>query len=235
MFLLIAICSNAIAQIGIVWHTSPPVSDGFLWFLGSANMDADPGEELVYYNNDDPRRILILDGATGSVDWYSGDFNTVTIAGYNFSGNEGHGKNFGFSPFCDINGDGVKEITFWGRINAIDPFELFVVGVSGATSADDTMPELNEVPELGQNFPNPFNPTTTIKYSIPADGMVSLTIYDIRGRQVRTLINEYQKSGSNEIQWDGRDNKGASIASGTYFYQLSIDGKSQSKKMLVLK
>jgi hypothetical protein len=89
--------------------------------------------------------------------------------------------------------------------------------------------------QLQQNFPNPFNPSTTIQYSVAADGPVSLLILDVRGQRVRNLVDEYHAAGNYELQWDGKDNQGASVASGTYFYQLTVGNEKQAKKMLTLK
>ncbi len=82
---------------------------------------------------------------------------------------------------------------------------------------------------LYQNFPNPFNPVTNIKYEIPKDVNVSIKIYDILGREVFSF-NEYKKAGSYEVQFDGSD-----FASGMYFYKLETDGFSDTKKMVLLK
>lgn len=83
---------------------------------------------------------------------------------------------------------------------------------------------------LYQNYPNPFNPTTTITYTIPKDGMVTLKIYDVLGREVETLVSEVEKMGRYEATFDG-----SRLASGVYFYRLTAPGIMQVKKMLLLK
>ncbi len=83
---------------------------------------------------------------------------------------------------------------------------------------------------LSQNYPNPFNPTTTIKYSIPAASIVSLKIYDILGKEVADLVNEYKNSGTYEVEFNA-----ANLSSGTYFYQLKSGNYTQTKKLLLLK
>ncbi len=88
---------------------------------------------------------------------------------------------------------------------------------------------------LHQNYPNPFNPTTTITYSLPRSADVQLDIYNILGRRVVRLVNEFQKAGEHTIQWNGRDRRGNEAASGIYFYRISADDRVQSKKMLLLK
>jgi hypothetical protein len=88
---------------------------------------------------------------------------------------------------------------------------------------------------LDQNVPNPFNPTTTISFTLPQRELVTLSIYDAAGTLVRTLVNEVRGYGKNEVTWDGRDNAGATVGSGVYFYRLTAGKFSESKKMVMLK
>jgi len=89
--------------------------------------------------------------------------------------------------------------------------------------------------ELSQNYPNPFNPSTTISYSIPENSVVSIKIYDMLGREVKTLVNEEQSSGVHQIVWRGDNNYGSRVASGTYFYRAVLGKHTAVKKMLLLK
>jgi hypothetical protein len=84
--------------------------------------------------------------------------------------------------------------------------------------------------ELNQNYPNPFNPSTNITYAIPQDGYVSLKIYDVLGREVKTLVNEFKKADMHIVNVDGRD-----LSSGIYYYKLSVAGYSEIKKMMYIK
>jgi len=89
---------------------------------------------------------------------------------------------------------------------------------------------------LFQNTPNPFNPKTTIAYAVPdGGGHVMVEVYDVSGRHVRTLVDEFQTAGERSVEWDGRDDGGAPMASGVYFYRLSAPGIEESRKMLLLK
>ena len=83
---------------------------------------------------------------------------------------------------------------------------------------------------LGQNYPNPFNPSTNIKYSIPADGNVTLKIYDILGEEVSTLVNEFQQAGTFDVVFDG-----SNLSSGVYYYQLTSGELTSTKKMMLTK
>ena len=86
------------------------------------------------------------------------------------------------------------------------------------------------------NYPNPFNPETTFRYSLKTDSKVELTIYNIRGQRVNRLVSEVRKAGIHETTWKGQDSSGKQVASGVYFCKLSIDGEStQIRKVLLLK
>ena len=89
---------------------------------------------------------------------------------------------------------------------------------------------------LHQNVPNPFNPTTVIHYDIPDDGVsVSLQVFDVGGRLVRTLVNDKQNAGKKMSRWDGRDSRGNFVCSGVYFYRLTAGNRTLTKKMVLLK
>ena len=92
---------------------------------------------------------------------------------------------------------------------------------------------------LAQNYPNPFNPSTTIAFELPGTAgeklPVSLTVYDIRGRCVRTLVNSAFEPGYYRIHWDGRSDRGLRVSSGIYLYTLRADGSEATRKMTILK
>ena len=97
---------------------------------------------------------------------------------------------------------------------------------------------LSSIPEefsLGQNYPNPFNPITQMEYSLPQSSKVIISIYNVLGQEIKTLVNKEQDYGYHYVSWDGTDRLGKSVASGVYFTQMRSDGFSQSKKMLLLK
>jgi hypothetical protein len=92
--------------------------------------------------------------------------------------------------------------------------------------------------ELTQNYPNPFNPSTTINYNVDASGMVSLKVYDIMGRLVRTLVEGHRSSGNlagYNVVWDGKDSQGQQVSAGLYIYSLQTPGGNMTKKMVLLK
>jgi hypothetical protein len=89
--------------------------------------------------------------------------------------------------------------------------------------------------EVSQNYPNPFNSMTLIRYSLPRDYQVEISLYNILGQKVRTLTNEYQTSGYKGIAWDGKDDRGQDVGSGIYFYQVKAGDLSCTRKLLLLK
>jgi hypothetical protein len=88
---------------------------------------------------------------------------------------------------------------------------------------------------LLRNYPNPFNPATRIQFTLPRDAQVSLRVFDVQGRLVRTLIDSYVAAGPRTVDWDGKDNSGATLASGTYFLRLQGGGTYLSRTVNLVK
>ena len=88
---------------------------------------------------------------------------------------------------------------------------------------------------LSDAYPNPFNPTTTLTFSVPMEGFVSLNIYDITGRLVSTLVDGNLEQGYHSIIWNGMDSNGHAVSSGMYIYSLKGEGVSITKKMVMMK
>lgn len=117
----------------------------------------------------------------------------------------------------------------WGlRVVEYDP----TLGVEGK----DVTIIMPEDYRLEQNYPNPFNPSTTISYFLPVRSRISLTVYDVLGREVRTLINNDElQAGVGQTVWDGRDNAGHPVSTGTYFYTLKFGNFEKTNKMMLIK
>ena len=93
-----------------------------------------------------------------------------------------------------------------------------------------------KIPKLIGNYPNPFNPTTTISFSIPVESIVDISVFNIKGQKVKTLINNEYSKGSHSVFWNGDDDSGKVISSGIYYYQLKVNGKAEAvKKCLLMK
>ena len=89
--------------------------------------------------------------------------------------------------------------------------------------------------KLHQAYPNPFNPTTTLKYEMGSAGPVSIDVFDVNGRKIRSLYNGIQIPGQHEIRWDAKDDHGRSMSSGVYLFKVNVNGKQQTAKSLLLK
>jgi hypothetical protein len=117
----------------------------------------------------------------------------------------------------------LKQIDLDGTIHYSDPAKVDV-------RAGGTTQDVPAVFALGQNFPNPFNPETTIRYGLPSRSHVELAVYNMLGERVRVLVEEEQEGGIHEVRFDG-----SSLASGVYFYRLQSAGLVQTKKLSLLK
>ncbi|UCF04187.1 MAG: T9SS type A sorting domain-containing protein [bacterium] len=106
---------------------------------------------------------------------------------------------------------------------------------TGCTPIDITGTETPHIYSLAQNYPNPFNPLTAIRYSVKNRDAVTLKIYDVTGRLVRTLVNEIKEPGAYTVAWDGYNDRGAGVASGIYFYRLAAGDFVQTRKMVLLR
>ena len=100
---------------------------------------------------------------------------------------------------------------------------------------DVDVDQLPTVYALHQNYPNPFNPTTQIKYDLPEDALVSITIYDIMGRSIRSLVKSRQTAGYRSVQWNATNNLGEPVSAGMYIYMIQAGEFRQVKKMVLLK
>lgn len=114
----------------------------------------------------------------------------------------------------------------------VDDFSLH--GVDGYVGNDDnTIPVV--ITELKGNHPNPFNPETTIRYSVSANEPVNIEIYNVKGQLVKTLVNEIKSSGNHSAVWNGKDNNNNNVSSGVYFYKMKAGKFSSTKKMILMK
>jgi hypothetical protein len=142
---------------------------------------------------------------------------------------------FGYKCFADLDGDGKLEFIVRRHSKISGANDLLVYSTNApATAVGEDIPAPAGF-ALSQNYPNPFNLTTTIEYNLQKRGHAQLTIYDALGREVRRYDQGLLEAGQYKTAWDARDNKGSIAASGTYFYVLSIDGKNQPRKMVLLK
>ncbi|MDP1993909.1 MAG: T9SS type A sorting domain-containing protein, partial [Ignavibacteria bacterium] len=113
----------------------------------------------------------------------------------------------------------------------MDQLEITKNGVTDISNSAETPTSYS----LSQNYPNPFNPSTIISYSLPTNSLVRLVIYDLLGREVKTLINSEKNSGTYQVQWNGDNNFGSKVASGTYIYMIRSGDFNQARKLILSK
>jgi hypothetical protein len=120
----------------------------------------------------------------------------------------------------------------------VDRFELaknVFDWMQNVTNPNVTPAETPKSTKLAQNFPNPFNPSTTIKFDLKDKGMVTLKVYNVAGQLVRTLVNGVKDANTYTVTWDGKNDRGGAVASGIYFYKMDTKDFSQTKKMVMLR
>ncbi len=182
--------------------------------------------------------LIYTDDAVNTVTVHPVDTNRVYIAGRNVYFSENAGSNW--RPFYS------RVPVGSGIINdiAVDPLEpdKIYIATSGngllsykgiETSVEKENPIAPQQFVLYNNYPNPFNPETIIKYDLPEADHVTLQIYDIRGREAATLVNSQQKAGKHEVKWTGRDKYGSRVASGVYFYRIRYRDFTVTRKMVL--
>ena len=135
---------------------------------------------------------------------------------------------------CYVTGSFRSTATFGSySLTSSGGFDIFVTKLNSSVFAENEI-----IPtEIGlSNYPNPFNPETTINYSLKENSKVSLKVYNIKGQKVKTLVNEVLTAGKHSVIWDGRDSNGNRVSSGIYLYKLIFNNKTEAvKKCLLLK
>ena len=113
--------------------------------------------------------------------------------------------------------------------------ELLITAFFPSVDSDDPILTYPIVSNLGQNFPNPFNPETTIKYSLKEDTNVKIEIFNIKGQKVKILIDEPLNAGYHDVVWNGKDNTDKQVSSGVYFYKMVTNDYNKVRRMVVIK
>ncbi|MCK4856331.1 MAG: HYR domain-containing protein, partial [candidate division Zixibacteria bacterium] len=160
-----------------------------------------------------------------------GQFGFMPVYGADQYASGATGAQVGETVTLSVNGVAAEETITWtgnGDRIKIDKFTLT------ATAADD-QGNLPIVYSLSQNYPNPFNPETSISYAIAKAGMIELSVYNVLGIRINTLVSEYQAEGEYTVKWYGDTESGAPVASGVYFYKLKAGDYTDTRKMMLLK
>ena len=223
-------------------HSYPTLVNTILW-------NNDPQE--IYYHwglPDDSNAVTIsysdvqggiatiVTNDLGTINWLDGNIDTdplfVDAENGDFHLQEGSPTIDAGTAFFAWEGDTLVNLSaddYVGSAPDMGAFEF------GALSTEDDSPLLPTEFVLHQNYPNPFNPATTIRYNLPQDSRIRLTVYDIIGRELVRLRNESDQAGYHSIIWNGRDNAGREVPSGIYIARLVTPGYTKSIKMVLLR
>jgi hypothetical protein len=196
------------------WHDQcdQPVAVAISGFSASATNRGVQLKARFYSTLDDASSVVVYRADGGS-----DDFRGIAIVDAPRDG-----------EFRYVDDSVVAERAYRYKISVIDgDGEYF------SQTADVRMPGSRVT--LSQNMPNPFNPTTMIRFSLPASEKVGLAIYSANGSLVRMLVDDVRAAGTHDITWDGRDSAGNPVSSGMYFYRLNAGKFSESRKMVLLK
>ena len=124
-------------------------------------------------------------------------------------------------------------VGYWTDHSNITSVILGSLGTSDSASSKNSIIPADYA--LHQNYPNPFNPVTTLRYDLPENGLVKITVYDMLGNVINELVNEVQNSGYKSIQWNATNNQGQPVSAGVYLYTIEAGDFRQTKKMILLK
>ena len=198
-----------------IWSYTLPNYDEDLNVAGFYNLSGGATYELVYEGRDQGKAFVVA-------------VNTVTNDTSHFAERDASLYGVDFVTAVDVDGDELDEIVIHIIDNTLNQQNVEIWKNSGSLQTD---PHYSPITfKLNQNFPNPFNPITTIEYEMPQNGNVNVSIYNIKGELVEKLVDSYNITGKYSIQWNPKN-----ISSGQYFYQISVDGFVQTRKMVLLK
>jgi len=204
-------------------NSHPVISSSILW----GNFP----DEVFFYTYNDPNSIQIVysDIENGQADIHMNDNGII----------EWGPGNIDDDPlFCDPDGE---EYTLAANSPCVETGEsgsnmgALGVGCNAVVAIGNDVTSAPIDYTLHQNFPNPFNPTTTFTYELPQPSYVQIVVYDILGQEVATLVSENQTAGYKSVQWNAMDNQRQKVGSGMYLYVIKAGEFTQTRKMLLLK
>ncbi|HCN37936.1 MAG TPA: hypothetical protein DIS94_09525 [Bacteroidetes bacterium] len=197
---------------GILWSNS--LSSSYLRGIDNiGDITGDMIDDIVIATQQ-PARLLVLNGATGGILFEHVFGLTITQRGDRAA------------VLKDIDTNGVNEFLGGNREGKV----ILFYGGNGTVTNITPVSEIPSEYKLNQNYPNPFNPTTNINFEIPVSSFVSLKVYDVRGREISTLVNSHLNAGSHTFMFDA-----SGLTSGVYFYTLQTNNYSKTMKMMVTK
>ena len=208
--------------------------------IGDADQDGKPNLYIAGHYNESVFDWEYNGGDISNLESYTESMIFMDDTTDNFTPNNDQGKVRVAKLFSgDIDNDGNGDLIFSSGSFATDKSQLFMIEhedqavvVSTDNKASSLTP--NKL-SLSQNYPNPFNPITSFNYNLAEYGKVKMTITDIVGREIITLMDDYQRQGNHNILWTGKDKNGDQVPSGIYFYNLKSGSTLITKKMTLTK
>jgi len=193
-----------------------------------------------YLNNFEANRISTLGSGLTAYQLYRSEISPVAV------NSENRIRSVGADTLNHIDEDVINDTTYYYVVTAlyssglesIPSNEVSATAIPSVITGTIESAEQLSIPKeyhLSQNFPNPFNPITQIRYELPEAGFVTIKIYDIMGREVRSLVNREMNPGYYTTIWDTRNNNGNPVASGIYIYQMKARNHLQTRKMILMK
>lgn len=200
--------------------------------LGNPQRVGDYGDPTATVHN------LIIKGNYAYTSYYTAGFRIFDISSAdqisiaaeydtNPQSGEGYAGAFGVYPLAP---SGNIYVSDWDN-----GLFIFSFHDSSATGIDPLNAALSGEFSLRPNYPNPFNPSTTIEYELPRQSLVTIAIYNMLGEEIKTLLSTVKPAGSHSVQWDGKDHQGRQVPSGAYFYQMETEGYREAKRMILLR
>jgi len=219
LIVLLFSVSSIHGQYSVKWNVETP---SYTYYLGCENMDNDNNKEIVYYafdtgsNNEDT--LYIIDGVTGKIEFLSVCFGLNSFSvDYKLS-----------TPrLIDVDNDGKYELLFNGRLSESDPWGVKLLSFHSSSAMSQVKSKNSTKIE---NYPNPFSESTTIRYSVPTNSIVTIKLYDLNGRLLKTILNEQKNTGDYELNF-----RSENLQSGTYLYQVQVGDIIGAQKMLIIK
>jgi len=212
------------------------LSDGFFTITGSSGGILDNTDMMVSTNATGTVLGFSMTGA--SIPAGSGTF--LVLAGTYDTANAGTDAHVYAYDSCNDDGDpncgddDTRMVLSDANATAVESSFSGTWWTIGSSTLDNDSPEIYSY-SLSSNYPNPFNPSTTINYSIATPGEVNIVIYDMMGRHVRTLVSDFATPGSYDVVWDSRNDEGMSVSAGMYLYEMTSGDFVEVNKMLLVK
>ncbi len=208
--------------------TTPPNNDWLIspaFTIGTSGSVSFLAKSITNQYGLEKFNVLVSTGSTNP-----NDFNSI-------SGNNPIEAPIAWTPYTyDLTQFAANTIRIAIQCVSNDAFVFMLDNIVITSNGMDN--EENTIPALStslSNYPNPFNPQTTINYSIQKAGKVSLDVYNLAGQKVKTLVNDRKTAGSHNVVWNGKDDAGNNVSSGVYFYRITNGNESKTNKMILMK